>query len=321
MGRFPRIEGQSFVYFICTKGKNSQEIFKDNQDRLFFINLLKRQKVKGQLHFYSYVLLPGLYACLLETSKNNIVRSMHRINSGYANYFSRRYNLRNKIFHDRYQCFIIDKKNYLVEVSRYLYQLPVELGAVRSPMDLEWSSLPGYCDQKYREDWIDYSDILNFVGNNLQNTSLAYKEYVLDGINQEIQSPFKNLKEGIILGNEGFVKEVKVTKKIGYGYQSDDFKLADKIIHVVNNHASWSALSRNKVDINNFSLVRNASIYFLKEYTDLSNHQISTFFKSLQASSISQMRRRFILVKKKNNLLNKITDEVELKINALLKAE
>ncbi|UCC38798.1 MAG: hypothetical protein JSV96_13385 [Candidatus Aminicenantes bacterium] len=81
MGRHPRIEGKALIYFISSKGRNGQKIFRDDNDKIYFRSLLKKQKIKGKLIFYGYVLLPDLYACILETSKNNLIQSMHRINS------------------------------------------------------------------------------------------------------------------------------------------------------------------------------------------------------------------------------------------------
>ena len=97
MGRHPRIEGKALAYYVSSRGRNSQEIFRDDQDRIYFINLLKQQRIMSKLAFYAYILLPDLYACLMETHKNNFIQSMHRINSGYANYLNRRYHYKCKI--------------------------------------------------------------------------------------------------------------------------------------------------------------------------------------------------------------------------------
>lgn len=118
MARHPRIEGKDLAYRVSSKGNDSREIFKDDQDKSCFINLLKQQRIKSKLTFYGYVLLPDLDACLMETCKNNLTHTMRRINSGYAYYLNRRYQYKNKISHDRYKGFIIEKGTHLAEKSK-----------------------------------------------------------------------------------------------------------------------------------------------------------------------------------------------------------
>ena len=76
-------------------------------------------------------------------------------------------------------------------------------------------------------------------------------------------------------------------------HQRNEDILAKKIIELATQSSSWSSLKAKKKKFNQTILPRNAAIYFLKKYTDLSNQQISTYFKYLKKSSISQMNRRF----------------------------
>jgi putative transposase len=315
MGRYPRIEGKALVYYISSKGRKGQEIFKDDQDKIYFINLLKQQRIKSKLTFYGYVLLPEFYGCVLETCKNNLVRSMHRIHSSYANYFNRRHRCRNKLFHDRYKVYIIDKKIYLPKVSRYLHLLPVKAGVVKSPIHYEWSSLPGYVYNEKREDWIAYGTILGLFNGANQKAGFNYQKYVDTGTKEQISSPFKDLKETIILGSEQFKKDIyKNQQSNRFASQEEELALARKIIALVNQVPSWPDAKKKGRRASSTSLMRNAAIYFIKQFTDLSNSQISRFFKSLEKSSISQMSRRFTLAKDSSKSLKKISGALESRI-------
>ena len=319
MGRHLRVEGKDLAYYVSSKGKDGQDIFKDDQDKIYFINLLKQQRIKSKLTFYGYVLLPDLYACILETSKNNFIQSMHRINSGYANYLNRRYQYKNKLFHDRYKGYIIEKKNYLAEVSRYLHLLPVKAKIARSPIHYEWSSFKGYVSKKKREDWISFNTILDMFNAKSRKAAFQYQKYVNEGIKEQISFPFKDLKEGIILGSEDFKRELYKKLEIKeIRSQREELILAKTIIQLVYQFSSWSFLKRKKRYAASSTLMRNATIYFIKKYTDLSNHQINQFFQSLKKSSISQMSRRFALAKENNPSLEKTTKSLESKIKAIV---
>lgn len=139
-----------------------------------------------------------------------------------------------------------------------------------------------------------------------------------EGMKKKVTSPFKNLRKTIILGNERFKKEIyKNQQPHPIVPQKDDLALAKKIIKLVTQNSTWPSLKAKKKRIAKAVLSRNAAIYFLKKFTDLNNKQISHFFPSLHISSISQMSRRFNLVKEKYKSLKKITDVLESKVKAI----
>jgi hypothetical protein len=319
MAQATRIEGRNLTYYISSEGKSGTNIFRDDEDRLYFINLLCQQRIKSKLTFYGYVLLPKQYSFLMETQINNLSKSMHRIKSGYANYFNRRYNRRNKLFRDRYSCFVIEKKNYLVELSCYLHLLPKNDGATKSLFQYKWNSLPGYINKEKREEWIDYDAILSIFNGKNRKASLNYQKYIKKSLKKQIASPFKNLRGSIILGSEHFKKEVLKKHHLNKtAPQRDEDIPAKKIIELVTQSATWPSIKIKKKKFNQTTLTRNAAIYFLKKYTDLSNQQISIHFRSLKKSSISQMSRRFNLIKEKHKAIKKISTLLEEKIKKSL---
>jgi hypothetical protein len=319
MAQAARIEGRDLTYYISSEGKRGTNIFRDDEDRRYFINLLRKQKIKSKLTFYSYVLLPKQYSFLMETAMSNLSKSMHRIKSDYANYFNRRHNRKDKLFKDRYSCFIIEKKNYLAELSCYLHILPKKDEMAKSLFQYKWSSLPGYINREKRESWIDYDSILNMFYGGSHKASLNYQEYIKRSLREQIGSPFENLRGSIILGCEHFKKEVLKKHHLNKNapQRAEDIP-AKKIIELVTQSPTWSSLKVKKGKFKKPILSRNAAIYFLKKCSDLSNKQISTYFKSLKKSSISQMSRRFNLIKEKHKAINRISASLEEKIKKLL---
>ncbi len=319
MGQATRIEGRDLTYYISSEGKSGTKIFRDDEDRRYFINLLRQQKIKGKLTFYGYVLLLKRYSVLMETSINNLSKSMHRIKSDYANYFNRRYNRKNKLFKDRYSCFVIEKKNYLVELSCYLHLLPKKGGNAKSLFQYKWSSFPGYINREKREDWIDYDCMLSIFSEDSHKASLNYQKYIKKNLKKQIASTFENLRGNIILGSEDFKREVLKKHHLNKtASQIDEYIPAKKIIELVIQSPTWSSLKVKRKKFNKTILLRNAAIYFIKKYTDLTNRQISTYFKPLKKSSISQMSRRFNLIKEKSEATKKISTSLEKKIKKLI---
>jgi len=240
---------------------------------------------------------------------------MHRIKSGYANYFNRRHKRKSKLFKDRYSCFVIEKKNYLVELSCYLHLQPKKHRVTKSLFSYKWSSLHGYINKEKREDWIDYDCILSMFNREIHRASLNYQKYIKKSLKKQLASPFENLRGSIILGSEHFKKEVLKKQHLNKNApQRNEDVPAKKIIKLVTQPATWSSLKVKRKKFNQTILSRNATIYFLKKYTDLSNQQINTYFKSLKKSSISQMNRRFNLIEEKYKAIKIISASLEEKI-------
>ena len=319
MAQATRIEGKDLTYYISSEGKSGTNIFRDDEDRLYFINLLRQQRIKSKLTFFGYVLLPKRYSFLMETSINNLSKSMHGVKSGYANYFNRRHKRKNKLFRDRYSCFVIEKKNYLLELSCYLHLLPKKDDVAKSLFQYKWSSLPGYINREKSEDWIDYDCMLSIFSEDSHKASLNYQKYIKKSLKKQIASPFENLGGSIILGSEDFKKEVlKKHLSNKTDPQRNEDILAKKIIKLATQPQHWSSLKVNKKKTDHTILSRNAAVYFIKKYTDLSNQQVSTYFKSLKKSSISKMNQRFNLMKETHQGIKKISSFLEEKIKKLL---
>lgn len=309
MSPTPRVEGKSLVYYVSSGGRKGLKIFKDNEDRTYFLNLLRQRQIENKLVFYAYALLQNQYALLMETPRSNLKQTMHQINSGFANHFNRWHKRRKKVFKDRYQCIVLDKKDYLAEVSCYLHLLPRKTRTAKSLLRYKWSSYPGYVNESKRGDWIDYDFILQqFKGQN-NEASNNYRAHIDDMLKKRISSPFKGLKGSAILGNEGFKRQVHRKAQLARkeAYLKHEIALARKIKRLVKKNTGWARV---------FS--RNAAIYFIKKYTDLNNKKICIIFNRLKGNSISQMSRRFRIAMNNDNSIGKTTRELEKQILQLI---
>ena len=319
MKRVPRIEGEALTYYISSYGRKGTILFRDDKDRLYFINLLRQQKIKSNNIFYGYCLLSKQYSCLMETSTNNLTKTMHQINSHYANYFNRRHKRKDRLFKDRYRCYVVDKKNYLAEVSCNLHLLPKKVKVAESAFQYKWSSLPGYLNRKKRQDWIDYDYILSKFKGKSKKTSINYRHSIKEIVEKRLPSPFAYLKGSTILGSESFKREVFEKHRLNeIDPQKEEAILARKIAELVTQSPSWSILESKRKKFNLAILSRNAAIYFVKKYTNLNNQEISTYFSGLEKSSISQMSRRFNLTIKENKTVKKISNLLEEDIKRLI---
>ena len=72
MGRPNRIQFAGACYHVMLQGNNRQDIFLGNQDRRFFLSLLRGYKDRYNLKVYAYCIMANYVHLLLETAEPNL---------------------------------------------------------------------------------------------------------------------------------------------------------------------------------------------------------------------------------------------------------
>ncbi len=83
---------------------------------------------------------------LLMTPEANLRKFRQRFNTTYTVYFNRRHRRSGHLFQGRYKALLIEKDEYLVELSRYIHLNPVRIKEY-SQLEIEEKRkiLKGYC--------------------------------------------------------------------------------------------------------------------------------------------------------------------------------
>jgi len=102
MSRPLRVEYEHAFYLVISRGHRRENIFRNDDDRNNFLNKLSLAAERLQLKIYAYVLMSNHYHLLIETPQANLVKAMHDINAGYANWYRTKYRLIGSIFQGRY---------------------------------------------------------------------------------------------------------------------------------------------------------------------------------------------------------------------------
>ena len=77
------------MYHVITRGNNRRQIFNLSSDYEKFLALLV-QKTKLPFFLYAYCLMTNHVHLLIERQASAVGRIMHRLLTGYAQYYSRR---------------------------------------------------------------------------------------------------------------------------------------------------------------------------------------------------------------------------------------
>src|SRR3990172_11004909 len=109
---------------------------------------------------------------------------MQDINTSFTVYVNRRHNWAGHLFQGRYKAFIVDKVNYLLELSRYIHLNPVRAGMVETNEKYRWSSYQDYIHDLKKGRLTDVDDTLYAFSKRRSTAVEKYKAFVHSGIGE-----------------------------------------------------------------------------------------------------------------------------------------
>jgi len=203
MTRPLRIEFNGALYHITSRGNARQAIFLNEEDFTDFLEILNSVVKRYNFLLHDYCLMNNHYHLLIETPEGNLSKGMRQLNGLYAQRFNQRHQRVGHLLQGRYQSILVDKENYLLELSRYIVLNPVRAGMVKEPKDYRWSSYQGTSGyQKIPGLFTDW--ILSQFGE--EKTTIKYQTFVLSGIKET--SPLKEVKGQLYLGKKTFMDQI-----------------------------------------------------------------------------------------------------------------
>ena len=318
MARPLRIEYKDAFYHVTSRGNECRKIYYAKSDYDKFKIYLRDAQEKYGFFLHSYVFMTNHYHLLIETPEGNLNKLMHYINGSYTNYLNRRRKRSGHLFQGRYKAILIERDSYLLELSRYIHLNPVRARIVEKPEFYEYSSYKTFVTKK-KEEIVRHDLILGMISKDGRNAEKRYEAFVLNGIEENLNDPLKDVYGGLILGRKGFVKEVlsrlkeDVLNKEEISYRKDlQGRLgSEDIIDVVSEN---SRVSRDDL-INNRGEYRNLAIYLMKKYTSMTNRQVGEFFGGLSYSAVAKIQTRFLEKAKKDRKLEKKLELISKKLS------
>ncbi len=204
MPRKARAEVEGGLYHVITRGNNRRQIFNSPADYQKFLSLLGAQKIKLPFFLYAYCLMSNHVHLLIERQANAIGRIMHRLLTGYAQYYNRRNRRVGHLLQGRYKAILCQSDRYLSELVRYIHLNPVRARMVNKPQDYEYSSHRAYLGIE-PVGLVDVDPVLRHFGAQKDVARDRYRQFVAVGIEDGHRSEFYATDEGRILGTDEFI--------------------------------------------------------------------------------------------------------------------
>lgn len=205
MTRPLRIEFNGALYHITSRGNARQAIFLNGEDFTDFLGILNSVVKRYNFLLHAYCLMNNHYHLLVETPEGNLSKGMRQLNGLYAQRFNQKHQRVGHLMQGRFQSILVDKENYLLELSRYMVLNPVRAGIVKNPKDYRWSSYQGTIGgQKIPGLFTDW--ILSQFAKEKRKALKKYQTFVLSGIKET--SPLEEVKGQLYLGKDTFMDQI-----------------------------------------------------------------------------------------------------------------
>lgn len=181
MPRRARFTVENGTYHIMVRGNNRANIFKNDDDFSYFLELLKENKKKYGLKIYHYALMDNhAHIIIWSPDGANLSAAMKRIAVTYTRYYRKMYKGIGHFFQDRFKSYLIQEGKYLLECGRYVELNPVSAGMVKSPDEYKWSSYRVYAEGE-KSGIVDFNPEYMGLSEDIEKRIKMYQEYIQDG--------------------------------------------------------------------------------------------------------------------------------------------
>jgi REP element-mobilizing transposase RayT len=258
MSRPLRIVLADAWYQIVSRGNRRAALFLNDADRRGFLGRLAELPERFGIEIHAFVLMDNHYHLLLRTTEANLSHAIRWLNVSYSTRFNWAHRQCGHVFQGRFKSVLIEEERGVAEVARYLHLNPVRveglglgkdeqraakvmgcpdpgaelvarrLGVLR---DYPWSSWRVYSGAERAPEWMATGLIsCAYGGRSRAEQRAALQEHTEMPVRQgHLESPWVRLVGGLVLGDEGFAKQLLAGRKVNLEEQTEARRLRRRV--------------------------------------------------------------------------------------------
>jgi REP element-mobilizing transposase RayT len=184
------------TYHFYNRGNNGENIFKDAENYLYFLNLYKKH-VLPLTNTFAYCLMPNHFHFLIEITtqfenkdKNPVSQAFSNCFNAYSKAINKRYNRHGSLFETHPKRIVVETADYFTALIYYIHHNPVKHGFTESPADWPYSSYHAFLSDKPTQlrresvlDWFGGKDFFEKIHLNQWDPALKWnseqKKYIV----------------------------------------------------------------------------------------------------------------------------------------------
>jgi REP element-mobilizing transposase RayT len=199
-----RVEYPGALYHVTSRGNERKAIFRDEEDRRTFLEILTSINQRYHWLCHAYCLMDNHYHLVVETPDGNLSKGMRQLNGVYTQTFNKKYRRVGHLFQGRYKAILVEKESYFLEVCRYVVLNPLRVKGAKRLERWAWSSYPGTAGLKNPHACLTTEGILGQMSGGRGDAEKKYRLFIKEGIGKE--PLWESLRGQSLLGGESFVQ-------------------------------------------------------------------------------------------------------------------
>lgn len=270
------------IYHIMCRSISEILLFRDNEDKEYYLKLLKRYSDKYRCGVYAYCLMDNHLHIHFDPKGYDISKFMHSINTSYVIYYNKKYKRHGHVLQGRFQSRILDSDAYNLAVSAYIHNNPKDIAGYSGRVEeYQYSSYGIYLGiRKDRHKLIDMGFVRGIMGiKNRKSFSRKYYGFVtsqkdVESLEQYDDACTEEEKNEYVGGRKVVIRELTSAKAIEY--------IANKLRQPVENIISAQGSKRH-------SELRAFVAYVLRVLCGLGYRQICETMYNITVSGCSRL--------------------------------
>ncbi|BFN05001.1 hypothetical protein K092500153_17080 [Clostridium tetani] len=198
MPRMRRQKSENAIYHIMIRSITEVPLFKKHEDKIRYLNKMREYQKIYKFKVYAYCLMSNHGHFIIDSNGADISKIMHGLNFSYAVSFNRIYKRNGHLFQDRFKSKIVDTRRYLIMLSAYIHNNPLDIrGYENCPEKYKYSSLKVYLGlEKDDTGILDEGFIMQFFSNNVEEARENYAKlvYICNDEKMKSELEFKDEK-------------------------------------------------------------------------------------------------------------------------------
>jgi putative transposase len=184
MPRHARLDTPGALQHIIIRGIERQRIFRDDDDRAFFLKRVGRILTESKTPCFAWALMPNHAHFLVQTGCVPLATVMRRLLTGYAGAFNRRHRRHGPLFQNRYKSVLCEQEPYLLELVRYIHLNPLRGKQVQDLDELDRYPYAGHSGLmgKSVKKWQAVDFVLGHFARREGAARRTYRAFVGEGI-------------------------------------------------------------------------------------------------------------------------------------------
>jgi putative transposase len=228
MARPLRLEFAGALFHITSRGNEQRDMFRDDVDRVRFLEFLGETVDRFRWIVYAYVLMSNHFHLLIElVQEATLSRGMKWLNEKHAQTFNRRHQRVGHLIQGRFHAPLIEKETYFLEVARYVVLNPVRASMVDHPEAYKWSSYRATVGEAAAPEWLASDDLLAHFAKDRSLARARYAQFVNDRI-ALMKNPWTDLVGDLYLGSDTWIERMR--EKVELKPRSDEHPRAQRLL-------------------------------------------------------------------------------------------